>query len=150
MWFLTYMFIHIYQMQIQDIQQEIIDEFEFLEDWMQKYEHLIELGKNLPIIDDAHKTEDNLISGCQSKVWIYAEKHADKLIYTADSDAILTKGVVALLLRVFSNQTAQAILEANTDFIDQIGLKEHLSPTRANGLLSMVKQIKLYALAFSK
>jgi cysteine desulfuration protein SufE len=137
-------------MQIQDIQQEIIDEFEFLEDWMQKYEHLIELGKNLPIIDEAHKTEDNLISGCQSKVWIYAEKQDDKLIYTADSDAILTKGVVALLLRVFSNQSAQAILEANTDFIDQIGLKEHLSPTRANGLLSMVKQIKLYALAFSK
>ncbi len=137
-------------MQIQDIQQEIIDEFEFLEDWMQKYEHLIELGKNLPIIDEAHKTEDNLISGCQSKVWIYAEKQDDKLIYTADSDAILTKGVVALLLRVFSNQSAQAILETNTDFIDQIGLKEHLSPTRANGLLSMVKQIKLYALAFSK
>ena len=137
-------------MQIQDIQQEIIDEFEFLEDWMQKYEHLIELGKNLPIIDEAHKTEDNLISGCQSKVWIYAEKQDDKLIYTADSDAILTKGVVALLLRVFSNQSAQTILEANTDFIDQIGLKEHLSPTRANGLLSMVKQIKLYALAFSK
>lgn len=150
MWFSTYMFIHIYQMQIQDIQQEIIEEFEFLDDWMQKYEHLIELGKNLPIIAEANKTDDNLISGCQSKVWIFAEQKDDKIIYSADSDAILTKGVVALLLRVFSNQTPQVILDANTDFIDQIGLKEHLSPTRANGLLSMVKQIKLYALAFQK
>ena len=134
-------------MEIIDIQQEIIDEFEFFDDWMQKYEHLIALGKSLPVIDTVHKTEENLISGCQSKVWLYAEKQGDNIIYTADSDAILTKGVVALLLRVFSGQKPQGILDASTDFIDQIGLKEHLSPTRANGLLAMVKQIKLYALA---
>lgn len=130
------------------IQQEIIEEFEFFDDWMQKYEHLIELGKSLPIIDAVHQTDENLISGCQSKVWLFAEKKQDKIIYTANSDAILTKGVVALLLRVFSNQTAEEILKTDTEFIDQIGLKEHLSPTRANGLVSMIKQIKLYALAF--
>lgn len=135
-------------MTINKIQQEIVEEFEFFDDWMQKYEHLIALGKSLPIIDSTHQTDENLISGCQSKVWLYAEKKQDKLIYTANSDAILTKGVVALLLRVFSNQTAEEILKADTDFIDQIGLKEHLSPTRANGLVSMIKQIKLYALAF--
>ncbi len=135
--------------QIEEIQQEIIEEFEFFDDWMQKYEHLIELGKSLPKMDELHKTDENLISGCQSKVWIFGSKVDDKIIFTAESDAILTKGVVALLLRVFSNQTPQAILDAKTDFIDQIGLKEHLSPTRANGLLSMMKQIKLYALALS-
>jgi len=135
-------------MTINKIQQEIVEEFEFFDDWMQKYEHLIALGKSLPIIDSTHQTDENLISGCQSKVWLYAEKKQDKIVYTANSDAILTKGVVALLLRVFSNQTAEEILKADTDFIDQIGLKEHLSPTRANGLVSMIKQIKLYALAF--
>ncbi len=135
-------------MTIIKIQQEIVEEFEFFDDWMQKYEHLIALGKSLPIIDSTHQTDENLISGCQSKVWLYAEKKQDKIVYTANSDAILTKGVVALLLRVFSNQTADEILKADTDFIDQIGLKEHLSPTRANGLVSMIKQIKLYALAF--
>jgi cysteine desulfuration protein SufE len=135
-------------MTIIKIQQEIVEEFEFFDDWMQKYEHLIALGKSLPIIDSTHQTDENLISGCQSKVWLYAEKNQDKIVYTANSDAILTKGVVALLLRVFSNQTADEILKADTDFIDQIGLKEHLSPTRANGLVSMIKQIKLYALAF--
>jgi cysteine desulfuration protein SufE len=134
---------------IEEIQQEIIEEFEFFDDWMQKYEHLIELGKTLPKMEETKKTDDNLINGCQSKVWIYADKEEGNIIYTVDSDAILTKGVVALLLRVFSNQTPQAILDAKTDFIDQIGLKEHLSPTRANGLLAMVKQIKLYALALS-
>jgi len=135
-------------MTINKIQQEIVEEFEFFDDWMQKYEHLIALGKSLPIIDSTHQTDENLISGCQSKVWLYAEKKQDKIVYTANSDAILTKGVVALLLRVFSNQTAEEILKADTNFIDQIGLKEHLSPTRANGLVSMIKQIKLYALAF--
>jgi cysteine desulfuration protein SufE len=137
-------------MEIRDIQQEIIEEFEFLEDWMEKYEHLIELGKSLPIIEEPNKKEENLISGCQSKVWLFAELKDGKIQYTADSDAILTKGIVALLLRVFSNQKAEDILQSDTDFIDKIGLKEHLSPTRANGLLSMVKQIKLYALALSK
>ncbi len=135
-------------MTIQDIQAEIIDEFEFLEDWMERYEYLIELGKSLPIIDEKEKTKDNLISGCQSQVWLYAEKVDDKIVFTADSDAILTKGVVALLLRVFSNQTPKEILDTKLDFIDKIGLKENLSPTRANGLVSMIKQIKLYALAF--
>ena len=135
-------------MTIQDIQTEIIDEFEFLEDWMERYEHLIALGKSLPLIDEKHKTKDDLISGCQSQVWLHAEKDNDKLVFTADSDAILTKGVIALLLRVFSNQTPEDILNTKLDFIDKIGLKENLSPTRANGLVSMIKQIKLYALAF--
>lgn len=135
-------------MTIQDIQEEIIDEFEFLEDWMERYEHIIALGKSLPIIDKKFKTEENLIKGCQSKVWLHAEKKEDKIIFTADSDAILTKGVVALLLRVYSNQTSEIILNTELDFIEKIGLKENLSPTRANGLLSMIKQIKLYALAF--
>lgn len=134
-------------MDINNIQQEIIDEFSFFEDWTERYEYLIALGKNLPLIDEPHKTDDNLISGCQSKVWLFAEKKDDKIIYTADSDAILTKGIVALLLRVFSHQTPETILETTPDFIEKIGLQEHLSPTRANGLLSMIKQIKLYALA---
>jgi len=136
-------------MKIQDIQEEIIEEFEFFEDWMERYEHIIALGKSLPLIDEQDKTKENLISGCQSQVWLYAKKNDDKIIFTADSDAILTKGVIALLLRVLSNQTPKAILDANLNFIDTIGLKENLSPTRANGLVSMIKQIKLYALAFS-
>lgn len=135
-------------MTIQDIQAEIIDEFEFLEDWMERYEHIIALGKSLPLIDEKHKIQKNIIKGCQSQVWLYAEKKEDKIIFTADSDAILTKGVVALLLRVFSNQTSDTILNTKFDFIDKIGLKENLSPTRANGLVAMIKQIKLYALAF--
>jgi len=135
-------------MTIQEIQTEIIEEFEFLEDWMERYEHIISLGKSLPLIDEKYKTEENIIKGCQSKVWLFAEKKEGKIIFTADSDAILTKGVVALLLRVFSNQTSEAILDTEIDFIDKIGLKENLSPTRANGLVSMIKQIKLYALAF--
>ena len=137
-------------MDIKEIQQGIIEEFEFLDDWEQKFQYLIELGKSLPVIDEKQKTDDNLINGCQSKVWLFAEKEGDTIQFTADSDAILTKGIVALLLRIFSHQTPEAILEANTDFIDKIGLKEHLSPTRANGLVSMIKQIKLYALALSK
>jgi cysteine desulfuration protein SufE len=118
------------------------------DDWMQRYEYIIELGKSLPLIDEKYKTEDNIIKGCQSKVWLHGEQKDDKIVFTADSDAILTKGIIAILIRAFSNQKPAAILEANTDFIDEIGLKEHLSPTRANGLVSMIKQIKMYALAF--
>lgn len=134
-------------MTIKEIQEEIIDEFDMFEDWMERYEHLIELGKSLPIIDEQYKVEENIIKGCQSKVWLHSELQGDKIQYTADSDAILTKGLVALLLRVYSDQTPQNILAADTAFIDDIGLKEHLSPTRANGLVSMLKQIKLYAIA---
>lgn len=133
---------------IQDIQQDIIDEFDMFEEWMGKYEHIIDLGKSLPLIEEQFKTEDNLIKGCQSRVWLYAQHKDGKVIYTADSDAIMTKGIIALLVRAFSKQKAQDIVEADTDFINQIGLKEQLSPTRANGLVSMVKQMKLYALAF--
>ena len=133
---------------ISDIQEEIIDEFMLFEDWMQRYEYIIDLGKSLPLIDEAHKTEDNLIKGCQSKVWVHADMQEDKLHFTADSEAILTKGIIAILIRVFSGQPPQAIIDAGTDFIDQIGLKEHLSATRANGLVSMIKQMKLYAVAF--
>ena len=135
-------------MQIAAIQEEIIDEFALFDDWMDKYEHLIALGKSLPVIDEASKTDNKLIKGCQSKVWLDARLQDGKVVYTADSDAIITKGIIAVLVRVFSNQPPQAIVAANTNFIDDIGLKEHLSPTRANGLVSMVKQIKLYALAF--
>jgi len=134
-------------MTIKEIQEEIVDEFSMFEDWMERYEYIIDLGKSLPLIDESYKLDENLIKGCQSKVWIYSDVDADKVVFTADSDAILTKGIVALLLRVFSNQTPKAIIEANTAFIDEIGLKEHLSPTRANGLVSMVKQIKMYAIA---
>ncbi len=133
-------------MTIKEIQEEIIDEFSFFEDWMERYEYIIELGKSLPLIDAQHKLDENIIKGCQSKVWLFSELKNDKLIFTADGDAILTKGMIALLLRVFSNQKPQDVLEANTNFIDEIGLKEHLSPTRANGLVSMIKQIKMYAL----
>jgi cysteine desulfuration protein SufE len=119
------------------------------EDWMQRYEYIIDLGKSLPLIDEQFKTEDNIIKGCQSKVWVHADQQGEKVVFTADSDAILTKGIIAILIRAFSNQKAADILEANTDFIDKIGLKEHLSPTRANGLVSMVKKIKMYALGFN-
>ena len=133
---------------IQDIQQDIIDEFDMFEEWMGKYEHIIDLSKSLPLIEEQYKTEDNLIKGCQSRVWLHAQHKDGKVIYTADSDAIMTKGIIALLVRAFSEQKAQDIFEADTDFINQIGLKEQLSPTRANGLVYMVKQMKLYALAF--
>lgn len=134
-------------MTIRQIQEEIIDEFSMFDDWMQRYEYIIDLGKSLPIINDTFKTDDNLIKGCQSKVWLHSEVENNNVKYTADSDAILTKGIVALLLRVFSDQHPKDIIEADTSFIDEIGLKEHLSPTRANGLVSMVKQIKMYAIA---
>ena len=135
-------------MSIKIIQEEIVDEFSMFEDWMERYEYIIELGKSLPLIDPKHKTDNNIIKGCQSKVWLHAEFEQDKVIFTADSDAIITKGIVAILIRVFTQQTPQSILEANTNFIDKIGLKEHLSPTRANGLVSMIKQIKMYAIAY--
>jgi len=135
-------------MTIKEVQNEIIDEFSMFDDWTERYEYIIELGKSLPIIDEKYKTDENLIKGCQSKVWLNAEQQEDKVVFTADSDAILTKGIIAIMIRVFSNQSPQTILEASTDFIDEIGLKEHLSPTRANGLVSMIKQIKMYALAF--
>ena len=135
-------------MGIKEIQEEIIDEFSMFEDWMQRYEYMIELGKSLPLIKEEYKTEDNIIKGCQSKVWVHAELEDNKLVFTADSDAIITKGIIAILIRAFSHQKPQDILEADTQFIDEIGLKEHLSPTRANGLVSMIKQLKLYAVAY--
>lgn len=133
---------------ITEKQQEVIEEFSLFEDWMQRYEHMIDLGKSLPLIAEEYKTEDNIIKGCQSKVWVHAALEEDQLVFTADSDAIITKGIIAILIRVFSHQHPKAILEADTDFIDKIGLKEHLSPTRANGLVSMIKQIKMYAVAY--
>jgi len=135
-------------MTIQEIQEEIIDEFSMFDDWDDRFQYVIDLGKTLPLINEAYKTDDNTIKGCQSKVWVHAEMNQNKIVFTADSDAIITKGIIAILIRVFSNQEPQAILAANTNFIDQIGLKDHLSPTRANGLVSMIKQIKMYALAF--
>jgi cysteine desulfuration protein SufE len=133
-------------MTIKEIQEEIIDEFSMFDDWMDRYQYIIDLGKSLPIIDSKFKLDENLIKGCQSKVWLYSELENEVIKYTADSDAILTKGIAALLLRVFSGQPPKDILSAETDFIDAIGLKEHLSPTRANGLVSMIKQIKMYAI----
>lgn len=137
-------------MSIKDIQNEIIDEFSLFEDWIQKYEYLIELGKSIKPIKEENKIDSNLIKGCQSKLWLHAEFSKGKMVYTADSEAIITKGIAAILLRVFSNQTPNDIINSNVDYIDKIGLKEHLSPTRANGLMSLVKQLKYYALAFSK
>jgi len=137
-------------MGIIEVQNEIIDEFSLFEDWMQRYEYMIELGKSIELIDPSKKIDSNLIKGCQSKLWLHAELNNNKLIFKADSEAIITKGIAAVLLRVFSNQTPEDILNANLDFVDKIGLKEHLSPSRANGLISMIKQIKYYALAYTK
>lgn len=134
---------------IQERQEEIIEEFSMFEDWMQRYEYMIELGKSLPLIDEKHKIEENIIKGCQSKVWVYAEMDDDQVNYTADSDAIITKGIIAILIRVFSGQKPEDVMNADTSFIDEIGLKEHLSPTRANGLVSMIKQMKMYAIAYN-
>ncbi len=136
-------------MSIQEIQNEIIEEFAMFDDWEERYQFMIDLGKSLPKIKDEFKTDENIIKGCQSKVWLHGENIDDKVVFTADSDAILTKGIIAILVRTFSNQKPIDILEANMDFIDTIGLKEHLSATRANGLVSMIKNIKMYALAFS-
>lgn len=136
-------------MTIEEIQEEIIEEFELFDDWMQRYEHIIESGKSLDKIDEQYKDEAHLIKGCQSQVWLQGEMEEGKLVFTADSDAILTKGIIALLLRVYSGQLPADILNKEPHFIDEIGLKEHLSPTRANGLVSMVKQLKLLALKHS-
>ncbi|WP_417855825.1 SufE family protein [Xanthomarina gelatinilytica] len=135
-------------MSIQDIQNDIIEEFAMFDDWEERYQYMIDLGKTLPLIDEQYKTDDYLIKGCQSKVWVHANMENNKIVFTADSDAIITKGVIAILIRVFSNQHPKDIIDANTDFIDKIGLKEHLSPTRANGLVSMIKQLKMYAIAY--
>lgn len=137
-------------MTINEIQDGIIEDFSVFDDWMDKYAYLIELGGELPAFDEAHRTDSNLIKGCQSKVWFNAEYVNGKIVFTADSDAIITKGIASLLIKVMSNQTPQDILNADLYFIDKIGLTQHLSPTRSNGLLSMVKQIKIYALAYSK
>ena len=135
---------------IKKIQEEILEDFDMFEDWMQKYEYLIDLGKELPSIDEKYKIEENLIKGCQSRVWLHAEENSGNIIFSADSDAIMTKGIVALLIRVLSGQRANDIAHADLDFINKIGLKEQLSATRANGLLSMIKQMKLYAIAIDK
>ena len=134
---------------IQKIQAEIVEDFGMFDNWMQKYEYLIDLGKELTPIEEKYKIEDNLIKGCQSRVWLHAEKQDDKIIYTADSDAIMTKGIIAILINVLSNQKASEIISADLSFIDAIGLKEQLSATRANGLDSMIKKMKLYALALN-
>ena len=131
-----------------ETQQDIVDEFSVFEDWLDRYNYLIELGNDLPAIDPRYRTNEYLINGCQSKVWLHADLVDGKLQFNADSDAIITKGIIAILIRVFSNQKPQDIIDADTVFIDEIGLKEHLSPTRANGLVSMVKQLKLYAIAY--
>ena len=135
-------------MTIKETQEQIITEFSHFEDWMDRYNHLIEMGSNCPVIDTKFKTKNYLISGCQSRVWLHASLTDGKIVFTADSDAVITKGIVNLLIRVFSNQPPEDIIDADISFIDRIGLKEHLSPTRSNGLMSMIKQMKLYALAF--
>lgn len=135
-------------MTINEIQDELISDFSFFDEWMDKYEHIISLGKNLPLIDPQYKTPDNLIKGCQSQVWLHTDVVDGKLVFTADSDAVITKGLVSLMVTALSNHTAKEILDADLYFIDKIGLSTHLSPTRSNGLLSMLKQMKLYALAY--
>jgi len=132
---------------INEIQNELIEDFAFFTDWMEKYEYIIQLGKEVPLIDEQYKTDEYIIKGCQSKVWLYPEVKDGKVYFTADSDAIITKGLVSLMVKVLSGHTAKEIVDADLYFVDEIGLKEHLSPTRANGLLSMIKQMKLYALA---
>jgi len=130
------------------IQEEIVAEFDMFENWVEKYEYIIELGKTLPMIDEKYKIEENLIKGCQSRVWLHTQHNNGIITYTADSDAIITKGIVAILIRVLSNQKSEEIAVANLAFIDEIGLKEQLSQTRANGLVSMIKEMKLYALGY--
>jgi len=137
-------------MTIKEIQDEIVEEFSLFENWMERYEYMIELGKSIELISPSNKTDSNLIKGCQSKLWLHAEIFKGKILYTTDSEAIITKGIAAILLRAFSNQTPLDIINSDVKYIDEIGLKEHLSPTRANGLVSMIRQVKYYALAFSK
>ena len=136
-------------MTLQDIQNQIVEEFAIFEEWMDKYEYLIELGKDLKIIDPKLKTPENIIKGCQSKVWLYADLIDGKVVFSADSDAIITKGIVALVIRVLSNRTPKEIMEADLFFINNIGLDENLSPTRANGLVAMIKQMKMYGMAYN-
>lgn len=133
---------------IEEKEQQIVAEFENFDDWLEKYNYLIEMGRDLPLIDEKFKTKQNLITGCQSSVWLHAEYKDGLIFFSADSDAIITKGIVNMLIRVLSGQTPQAILDAKLEFVDAVGLKDHLSPTRSNGLVSMIKQLKLYALAF--
>ena len=135
-------------MTINEAQQNIIDEFSAFDEWMDKYAYLIEIGKDLPLIDAQHRVEQNIIKGCQSNVWLYAEMEGENIIFKADSDAIITKGIINLLIKVLSNHTPDEIINADLFFVDEIGLKEHLSPTRANGLVAMIKQMKLYAIAY--
>ena len=135
-------------MTIPEKESQIISEFSMFDDWMDKYNYIIELGKSLPVIDEKYKTDQYLITGCQSKVWLHASFRDGKVYFTADSDAIITKGIVSILIRVLSDQTPDEILASGMEFVETIGLKEHLSPTRSNGLTSMIKQMKLYALAF--
>ncbi|MCW3086221.1 MAG: SufE family protein [Bacteroidetes bacterium] len=137
-------------MTIEETENEIIEEFEIFEDWMGKYEYLIDLGKSLPMIDEKNKTDDKLIKGCQSRVWMHSELKDGKIIFTADSDAIITKGMVALMIRVLSGHTPDEIINSKLDFVEKIGLTKHLSPTRSNGLLSMIKQMKLDAFAYKQ
>ena len=136
-------------MTINEIQDEIIEEFSGFDDWMDKYQLLIDLGSDLEPLDEKYKTESNLIDGCQSRVWLQADYEAPTVHFSAESDALIVKGIVSLLIRVLSNHTPQEILDADLYFIERIGLREHLSPTRSNGLLAMVKQMRMYALAFS-
>lgn len=133
---------------MKQVQEEIVEEFAIFDDWLDKYNYLIELSKTLPVIDEKYKTPEHLIEGCQSKVWLKADMTDGKIVFTADSDAIITKGIIALLVRVLSERSPREIIDTDLDFIDRIGLKENLSPTRSNGLVSMVKQMKLYALAW--
>ena len=134
-------------MTINEIQDELVDEFSLFGDWMEKYEYIIQLGKELPLIDAPYKKEENLIKGCQSKVWLHADYKDGKVFFTADSDAIITKGLVGMVVRVLSGHTPEEITQADLYFVDKVGLKEHLSVTRSNGLVSMIKQMKMYALA---
>jgi len=135
-------------MNIQEVEKQIIEEFDLFEDWMDKYNYIIELGKELPLIDSKYKTQQYLIVGCQSQVWLHASYEDGIIDFTADSDAIITKGIVNLLIRVLSGRTPKEIIDAPLEYLDQIGIKNHLSPTRSNGLASMIKQMKMYAIAF--
>ena len=137
-------------MTIENLQQNLIEDFSFFEDWTQRYEYMIELSKGLEKMDEQMKNDKNIIKGCQSKVWLHAELNEGKIKFLADSEAIITRGIIAILLTIFNNRTPKEIIDSDTNFIEKIGLKEHLSPNRANGLYSMIKQIKFYAIAFSK
>jgi len=137
-------------MSINEIENEIIEEFEMFDNWIDKYEYLIDLGKSLPKISDSEKTKENIITGCQSQVWLNAKEKDRHIIFYADSDAIMTKGIIAILIRVLSFQKPKDIINAKLEFIEKIGLKEQLSPTRANGLVSMIKKMKIYALGFEQ